>query len=146
MVTDTKEGKKERKKKKRLPRIRSGLLGKQVLIMSICNEYRMKEWPSLEEALSSKSASLPRAPLYHRGVGWGTLTCIAPPRAHVGWQQRPFVSGRIVVLHRSQVAGSIIPSNHIQEPIHCTDPWASNRSHGKYDSSSTKDSTWTSGQ
>lgn len=49
-------------------------------------------------------------------------TCIAPPGAHVGWQQRPFVSGRIAALHRSQIAGSIIPSNHIQEPIHCTDP------------------------
>lgn len=66
-----KEGKKERKKKKRLPRIHSGLLGKQVLIMSICNEYRMKEWPSLGEALTSNSASLLPATLYYRGVGWG---------------------------------------------------------------------------
>ena len=103
--------------------------------------------PSLEEALDPKLSKLtwaPPAPLHPRpqcggAGGWNTLTCIAPPCAHVGWQQRPLVSDRIVVLHRSQVTGSIIPSNHIQEPIHCTDPWESNRGQRRHESRSTRE-------
>lgn len=101
--------------------------------------------PSLEEALDPKLANWPGPHLPHSipgpsagvQVGWNTLTCIAPPCAHVGWQQRPLVSDRIVVLHRSQVTGSIIPSNHIQQPIHCTDPWESNRGQRRHESRST---------
>ena len=104
--------------------------------------------PSLEEALGPKLSKLtwpgPHLPHPIPGpsvgvrVGWSTLTCIAPPCAHVGWQQCPLVSDRIVVLHRSQVTGSIIPANHIQEPIHCTDPWESNRGQRRHESRSTE--------
>lgn len=92
----------------------------------------MTNVPPLEEALGPKISRFtpaPHAPPHpgpqrgHWGGGGWTLTCVAPPCAHVGWQQCPLVSDRIVVLHRSQVTGSVVPSNHIQEPIHCTDPW-----------------------
>lgn len=48
------------------------------------------------------------------------FTCVTPPCAHAGWQQRPLVCAGVVVFHRGQIAGTIIASHHVEETIHCT--------------------------
>ena len=50
------------------------------------------------------------------------LTCVAAAVAHVGGDQAPLVRGRVVELHRGQVAGAVVPADHVQKPVNGAHP------------------------
>lgn len=45
------------------------------------------------------------------------LTGVAASVAHVGGDEAPLVCGRVVKLHRGEVARAVVPSDHVQQPV-----------------------------
>ena len=48
-------------------------------------------------------------------------TCIAAPVAHVCGDEAPLVDGRVVKLYGGEVAGAVVSSDHVQQPVDGTD-------------------------
>lgn len=55
-----------------------------------------------------------RSHLWKRKV---ILTGVAASVAHVGGDEAPLVCGRVVKLHRGEVARAVVPSDHVQQPV-----------------------------
>lgn len=58
--------------------------------------------------------------LRHQQLLGVSLTGVAPSVAHVGGNEAPLVRGRVVKLHRGEVTGPVVSSDHVQQPINGT--------------------------
>lgn len=51
------------------------------------------------------------------------LTGVAASVAHVCGDEAPLVRGRVVKLYGGEVAGPVVSSDHVQQPVNGTDTW-----------------------
>lgn len=83
-------------------------------------------WPRLQRFVNHRHSCWGKNPKISGGRAGAnkdalTLTGVGASVVHVGGNEAPLVCGWVVKLHRGQIAGAVVSSDHVQQPVNGTD-------------------------